>query len=153
MPVPVLVFRVGSRLGGLQLACVSETMRPLDVETLPGMPEPVVGAAIIRGEPVPVVDLGRVLSGERLETPERLVTLRLSAGRSVALLVSAVLGIRQLDALDEAPPLLRDAAGGAIDALARLDAELLTVLRQGALVPDDLWEKIDLRGERSDRTD
>jgi purine-binding chemotaxis protein CheW len=56
-----LLCRVRERLCALPLAHVVETMRPLPIEPLGGMPGFVQGIAIIRGAPVPVVDAGALL--------------------------------------------------------------------------------------------
>ena len=52
-----LVFRVLTFHCALPLEHVSETMRPLPVEPIAGVISPVAGVAIIRGGPVPVVDV------------------------------------------------------------------------------------------------
>jgi len=71
---------------------VIETMRPLPVEPISGVPSFVQGISIIRGIPTPVVDLGAIL-GTPGERPERFVTLRVG-DRQVALSVNAVVGVR-----------------------------------------------------------
>ena len=76
-----LVVRVCTRLCAVPLAHVVETMRPLPVERIAGMPSFVRGVSIIRGVPTPVVDLGVVL-GTPGEAAERFVTLRLGFGKS-----------------------------------------------------------------------
>ncbi len=99
---------------------------------------------MIRGEPVPVVDASLVLgTGDSFE-PARFVVTR-AGGRSVALAVTAVFGIRKLDAtaLHAAPPLLRDARPDLIDTMATLDRELLLVLRAGRLLPEPLRNSIE----------
>jgi hypothetical protein len=40
------------------------------------------------------------------------------------------------------PPLLADAAAGVVDELARLDGQLLTILRAGSLLPEDVWSRL-----------
>lgn len=112
-------------------------MRPLPTEAVQGAVKAALGIAIIRGEPIPVVDLG-ALFGERAGEPTRFVTVR--AGGVIALAVEAVIGIRRLprETLQALPPLLADAATGAIAAIAARDQELVLLLHSTHLVPDDV---------------
>jgi len=145
----LLVFRVGQRLCGLAVEHVDETMRPLPIEPFPDAPPTVRGISIIRAEPTPIVDLRRLLEGEATDEPRRLITLRVPAAgpgvpsRRVGLLVDSVLGVRDSRSLADhpLPPLVRGPGvegGGAqaVEAIARLDAQLMTVLRAAFLVPD-----------------
>lgn len=140
-----LICRVLNRLCALPLECVSETMRPLPVERLAGVSRPVAGVAIIRGVPVPVVDLAWVLAEEESQAT-RFVTVN-AGGRHVALAVDAVVGVREIPpaSRSELPPLLRDASTDAIAAIGALDAELLVVLHSARLVPDHVWSGLEGR--------
>jgi purine-binding chemotaxis protein CheW len=110
-------------------------------------PRFVLGLSIIRGTPVPVVDIGS-LFGERANSPQRMVTLG-TGGRLVALVVDNVLGVRSLgaDSFNGLPPLLQDAGGELVSAIGTLDAELLLFLRTARIVPSALYES--LAAERS----
>lgn len=131
-----LVSRVCGRLCALPLEHVSETMRPLPVDPVAGVPPPVRGVAIIRGAPVPVVDLAWLLAGGESHAT-RFVTLDVGT-RRVALAVDAVLGVRPIpaDALGELPPLLRDGDADAIAAIGALDSQLIVALRSARLLPE-----------------
>jgi purine-binding chemotaxis protein CheW len=137
-----LVVRVRNRACAVPLAHVIETMRPLPIEAIAGMPPFVLGVSIIRGAPTPVVDLGTIL-GTPGNLAERFVTLRLGE-RQVALSVSAVLGVWELDAskIHELPPLLQGASREAIEAIGTLDEEMLMVLREGWELPDEVWQAL-----------
>jgi purine-binding chemotaxis protein CheW len=137
-----LVCRVGPRLCALPLLNVVETMRPLPIEPVAGAPPFVLGLSILRGSPVPVVDVASLL-GEQSVRPERFVTVSVGS-RLVALALGQVVGLRPIAAMsDEAlPPLLRDAGGEIVTAIATLDAELLLVLNAARIVPDGLLESI-----------
>ena len=141
----MLICRVGSRLCGLPLAHVVETMRPLPVEPLAHLPRFIDGVSIIRGRPVPVLDARRLL-GEDGEAGARtrFVTLEL-AERSAALSVDAVLGVRDIDVaeLEQLPALLRDAQNDLVAALGTLDHELLVVLERSRLLPEAVWAVIE----------
>lgn len=132
-----LIFRVSERLCALPIANVIETMRPLPVEPWSGASGRVAGLSIIRGVPVPVIDLSRLL-GEEHSSAARFVTLAID-GRVVALAVGDVLGVRPIPArlLQPVPPLLQEV--DALAAIGALDAELLVVLQSARLIPDDLW--------------
>jgi purine-binding chemotaxis protein CheW len=124
-----LVVRIGTRLCMVPLAHVIETMRPLPIDVVGDMPRFVVGLSVIRGAPVPVVDLSPALGGGEASVTSRFVSLRLG-DRRVALAVNSVIGVRDIDhaALQEMPPLLA-AGADLIDAIGTLDAQLLVVLR------------------------
>jgi purine-binding chemotaxis protein CheW len=127
----------------MPLQDVLEVMRMLPIEQLSGAPSYVRGLCIIRGSPVPVVDTG-LLIGDQVTRLERLVAISIG-GRSVALAVEAVVGIRAIGAgaSEQLPPLLRDAAVEAVAAIGTLDAELLLFLRTARIVPEDLLSRLD----------
>jgi purine-binding chemotaxis protein CheW len=120
-----LLTRTGSRLCALPLDSVVETLRLLPVEPIEPCPPFVLGVCLLRGAPTPVVDIG-LLFGQRSGAPRRLVAVK-TGSRRVALAVDEVLGLRSIPP-GEMPPLLREAAGEVISAIATLDAELLLVL-------------------------
>jgi purine-binding chemotaxis protein CheW len=138
-----LLLRVCTHICAVSVEQVIETMRPLPVEPLAGMPAAVRGLAIIRGMPVPVLDPA-VLTGGAASRPTRFVTIR-TGERSVALTADAVLGVAALAlaGLQELPPLLREADGEAVAAIGTLDTDLLLVLRAARLVPDSVWRAMD----------
>jgi len=132
---------VATRLIGVPIELVIETMRPLAIERLSGAPEFVSGLSVIRGMPMPVVDVGRLL-GSTEAPPRRFVTVR-AGHRTLALAVSDVAGVRtlQADSLHTLPPLLRHAAAGIVPAVGALDAELLLVLQNAHIVPEEVWRR------------
>ena len=142
MRAQTLLCRVGTRLCAVPLEHVVETLRPLPVEPLAGAPDFVLGVTLLRGEPAPVVDAARLL-GASTGQPARFVALRVGE-RIVALAVDGVEDVRTLDegTIRALPPLLRDARSDAVEALGRLDADLLLVLRSAALVPDAVWAQL-----------
>jgi purine-binding chemotaxis protein CheW len=138
-----LVLEVGSRVCALPVAFVRETMRPLPVEAVEGTPHFVLGLAVIRGQPTPVVHLGRLLGETDSTAPSRFVTLRLG-DRTLALAVGAVLGVRRLDAsaFQPLPAILGVAGETAIESVGELDGQLLVVLQAMGLLPEPLWQRI-----------
>ena len=140
-----LLCRAQARWCALPLRHVIETMRPLPTSPIPGAPAFVDGLAIIRGAPVPVVDLSRLL-GATTTQPTRLVCVRTERGR-IALAVEHVHGVRLLasGSLHALPPLLQCADAQVVAAIGMLDAELLVVMQIARLVPEDLWTVLDAR--------
>jgi purine-binding chemotaxis protein CheW len=154
---PVLIVTAGAVSCAIPLEHVVETMRPLPIEAVAGLPSFVLGVSVIRGVPTPVVDLAALLEGAS-GAPGRFVTLRLG-DRSAALAVLGVAGVRSLDPgqLSSLPPLLRQDAGplagppgetqeeapaGPVSALGLRDARLLLVLRTALLVPEQVWKTL-----------
>lgn len=137
-----LIFRADSQVCALPLARVSEVLRPLPVQPLAGAPAFVRGLSIIRGAPVPVVDLGALLAGKPCRGT-RLVMIR-AGERRIALAVDAVLGIREIagPVWNDLPPLVRDACPEAVEAIGVLDQEALLALKTGTLLPDAVWEAL-----------
>jgi purine-binding chemotaxis protein CheW len=138
-----LVCRVQERLCALPLEHVIETMRPLSVTAVAGAPYFVRGLAVIRGAPVPVLDVASLL-GETDASPGRFVTLTMGT-RHVALAVGSVLGVRAipLGSFRELPPLLHEAGSEVVASIGLLDAELLLVLQSSRLLAQDAWAVLD----------
>jgi purine-binding chemotaxis protein CheW len=140
----LLICRVGSRLCGIPLEHVLETMRPLPVESLGNAPGFVDGLSLIRGRPTPVIDAARLLGAATEQKARgRYVTLRLGE-RCAAFAVDSVLGVRQIDLaeLGELPPLLRE-HNELVAALGAIDHELFLVLERALLVPEAVWAALD----------
>lgn len=143
----ILLCQAGSISCGLRLESVSETMRPLPIEPIHGMPEFVSGLSVVRGAPVPVVDLAVLLGARGQAQKGRFVVVGLDA-RRVALSVADVIGIRTLDAhsLAALPSLLGDARTDFVSAISSLDAQLLLVLESARIVPESVWSVLELAG-------
>jgi purine-binding chemotaxis protein CheW len=138
-----LAIRVGARICAIPLSDVVEIMRPLPIEAWIGTTDVVRGLSVIRGVPVPVVDLGRLVgaSGNCLST--RFVAIRVGE-RLVALAVDAVLDIREFDPTvrTQMPPLLSDACTDLVESVGALDTELFTVLKSCSIVPETIWDAL-----------
>lgn len=141
----LLLVRARGRVCALPLPSVVETLRPLPLQPVSDLPLPafILGLAVIRGEPVPIVDLGALLGFAEAPAPRRWVVLRLGA-RRVALAVEDVLKIVSGQGLERRslPPLLGGAGKRAVDALSTLDGEFLSLLDTGSLVPDELLGRL-----------
>ena len=144
---PGLIVTVGSRACAIPLLSVGETMRPLPIVPVAGMPAFVLGVSVIRGAAIPVVDLRALLGDDdRGGSPGRFVTLNVGE-RRVAIAVDGVVGLRDLSTapLAEMPPLLGEAAAELIAAIGICDAQLLVVLRTVQIVPEQVWRLLDAR--------
>jgi purine-binding chemotaxis protein CheW len=146
---PVLLLRVGSRVGALRLADVVETMRPLPCDPVPGLPDFALGLSIIRGAPVPVLDLARLLGEPGPRAITRYVTVR-AGERTAALAVEEVLGTRELEiaAFRELPPLVANGVAGVVAALGSLDQQLLVLLQCSRTFMEALHEPIESAARR-----
>lgn len=144
--IALLVCQIGRRVCALPVDRVGEIMRPLPVVPIPEAPRHIAGMAVIRGQPVPVLDLGRLLD-EGATPVRRFVTLRPSRadnteaegeGQSakVAVAVDCVEGIRRIPegALRAMPSLLHGQAPLLVSAVTPLDTDLLLVLDSMRLV-------------------
>ena len=141
-----LICRLRTCLCALPLDGVVETLRPLPIEPIVGAPGYILGLSIIRGAPLPVLDVSHLLSG-RPSTLARLIVVK-AGERRVAMAVDSVIGIRPIapDQLRDLPPLLRDAGAEVVSAVGTLDAELFMVLRASRIVPEGFLDR--WNGER-----
>lgn len=139
----LLVFDVAGSKCALPLQHVEETLRPLPIEPVSGVPDFVLGLSIIRGVATPVVHAGMLIRGNAAP-PARLITVK-SGGRRVALAVNDVVGVVDVavETGRDLPPLVRDGGAGAIASIGALDTELFTLLQSARLVPDETWAAID----------
>jgi len=135
-----VVVTIGSCFCAVPVAHVVETMRALPVEPIAGAPSFVCGIAILRGIPVPVVDLGLLLAVPAMRGA-RFVALRLGE-RRVAMKVDDVVGVRRLQTstLRQVPSLLGGVGTELVEALGTLDTQLLMVLRASRILPTEIWQ-------------
>lgn len=124
-----LLVRIGVEVGALSLAHVIEVMRPLPVQPIGGAPPCILGAAVVRGVAVPVVDAAALLASQlarrvgrsEVASDRRFVSVR-AGSRRAALVVDAVVGVVRT-ALSGRPSLLvaaeLDAMDDGLAALAR----------------------------------
>lgn len=147
-----LVVVAGAQTCALDLSDVVEIMRPLPIEPMPH-PRPFVrGVSVVRGAPVPVVDLVALLSpGTTSPSFGRFVSIhpdaavaragRATEERRFVLGVDEVHGVVSIDAarMAELDPLLRSEGGEAVEALVRGDERLQRVLSAARAVPADLF--------------
>ncbi|MES1184939.1 MAG: chemotaxis protein CheW [Myxococcales bacterium] len=144
----VLLCQAGSLACAVPVLHVAETMRPLRIESLRGVPPFVSGMSIVRGVSVPVIDLAQLLGNETGAKKSRFVLVKVGT-RSVALAVDGVIGVRRLESatMSALPPLLRGASAEFVSAIGLLDDQLLVVLESGTIVPDAVWTRVSSGGQ------
>jgi purine-binding chemotaxis protein CheW len=122
-------------------------MRPLPIQTWSQAPRFILGMSMIRGEPVPVVDLAALLGDTEAVRTRRFVTVRAGPGRQVALAVEEVVhAVRPEDIrLQDRPPLLQEALPGCIDQIGVLDGALIAVLSTMHILPEEAWHEMSLQ--------
>jgi purine-binding chemotaxis protein CheW len=137
-----VLCRVRERWCAIPIDHVAEIMRPQPVTALTAAPSFVLGLALIRGQPSPVVDAGQLFGGPERSLHTRFLSLK-TGRRTTMLAVEAVAGVRRLPSgLGELPPLLREASTVAVAAVRALDSELLRVLNSARLVPESVLESL-----------
>lgn len=138
------MVETGACLVALPLEGVIETMRPLRTEPLAGMPDFLLGLALIRGAATPVVDLAALLGQDAPEPPARFVTVR-AGERVLALAVAGVREIRSLPAaaFEALPPLAGELGAELIAGVAALDARFLMLLQVSRAIPEALWAQLE----------
>jgi purine-binding chemotaxis protein CheW len=139
-----LVFRADNHLAAIGLEHVTEVLRPLPVEHLAGVPPYVRGICVLRGRPVPVVDVGLLLGGERASGGGRFVGVR-TGPQTAALSVDAVVGIRDLP-LDLLHDLSSVTGSPACTAVGAVGPEPLLLLEAGRVIPDSVWDALEGTG-------
>jgi purine-binding chemotaxis protein CheW len=144
-----LLCRVGTVHCALPLEHVIETMRPVPLETLPGLPYFVGGIGIVRGVPLAVVIVNRLFAKAE-GRPERLVIARVGE-RRVGFAVDTVIGVLALDGsmLQRLPRLLLEAPQDAVAAIGTLDGELLVVLQTARIVPPEVFSAVEAKAAES----
>jgi purine-binding chemotaxis protein CheW len=141
--IALLVCQIGKRVCALPADRVGETMRPLPITPIPDAPLHVLGMTVVRGEPMPVLDLCRLL-GEVPTTASRFVTISAAdrkAGEAVeapsnagfatvVLAVDQVEGIRRLPrtSLHRMPTMLQGQMPLLVSAVSPQDTALMLVL-------------------------
>jgi purine-binding chemotaxis protein CheW len=102
---PCVVFSLDRQLYAIRLSAVCRVVSAVEITRLPGAPEIVIGVINLEGRIIPVVNLRlRFRLPERsLELTDQLIVAstavhgaRDSGGRTVALVVDGVVGVREL---------------------------------------------------------
>jgi len=115
-------FEVGGGAVAIEVSQLREIVRHRSATPLPGAPTPIEGVIDLRGALVPVVDLGRLLGGERLRLgPRSRIAVVEVDGMAIGLAVDAAVQILAVpsDALADPPTLAMQSGCGATRAMVR----------------------------------
>jgi chemotaxis signal transduction protein len=106
-----------------------------------------LGVAVVRGVPTPVIDCGAFVREGALPEHTRWASVR-CGDRTAVLAFEAILGVRELPAEgSDLPPLLSGAPSELLAGLALLDRKLLLVLNGSRLVPEQVWQAFEARSD------
>jgi purine-binding chemotaxis protein CheW len=142
-----LLVATNARAYAIPLANVEETMRPLPLTPVRGMPSFVAGLSLIRGAAVPVVDVAKLTGDDSGGPPERFVSMRVEE-RRLALAVGRVLGARRLsESTLEGLPTLLSGATDVVESVGAVDDRFLFVLRSTRILTAELWAALDAQAE------
>lgn len=140
-----LLCRLSTSWCALSLQGLGEVMRPQPVDPVGGLPEFVDGISIIRGAPLPVVNLPRLLCGSSSpgSLQERFVTAD-SDGQQLALRVDEVTGIFALagEMWRNLPNLLDGLPAEHLAALGSHDGHVVMLLRRANLLSEADWARL-----------
>lgn len=127
-----LVFRVGERVYGCDIAAVREIVPWRPATRLPGAPGHVQGLVNLRGILVTVLDLGRWMEPERAPARDGSIVIVETGGRQAGLAVDEMLDVQPLvpDALDD----LTGGREGVLRGLGRLDDMVVLLIDVDTLV-------------------
>lgn len=126
----LVVFTVGTVHYAVRIEDVREIVAPLDLTTLPHMPEGIAGVCDHRDEVVPVIDLRAVFGLPRSDRPKRIKWVIVDAGsRAIGLIADEVSGVVHVDSGGfRSPPDLGGAKTRAISSVTNHEDTLLFVM-------------------------
>jgi purine-binding chemotaxis protein CheW len=119
-------FEVKGNVYAIEVNYVREIVRWQPVSPLPKAPALIEGVVDLRAAVIPVVDLGRVLLGERIEPgPRTRILVSEVDGLSLGLVVDAAIDVMAVDVddLGDPPPLATQAGYDATRAVVRRSGE------------------------------
>lgn len=99
-----LTFRAGGDRFGVPVERVREAARANRMAPLPGAPESWAGVAVVRGDPLGVLDVARSMGVAARRVPARQQILIILEGRPYALLVDQMDGVKAIGGERIAPP-------------------------------------------------
>jgi len=140
----ILLFRAGDLLCGLPLEDVVETMRPLPIRPLAGLPVYAQGISVVRGQATAVVDVALLLTGAPGPT-SRFVAIRDTPTPAV-LATGDVLGVADLPDHTTAEPTPH--GPHRVAALGVRGDEPILLVRGGTVVPAELWTALSVGAGR-----
>jgi purine-binding chemotaxis protein CheW len=143
-------FDVGGRLFALDVAHVREIVRMQEITPLPMSPDLIEGVAELRDGVVPVIDLGRALSGERckIDSESRIAVLEyddLVVGLVVERATDVLSG--EAGAVEDPPALAPQAGYEAVRAVIRQDGAKPVLVLSVEYILESVYRSV-LRSDR-----
>jgi chemotaxis signal transduction protein len=128
-----LLVRAGATVCALPLAAVRQVVRALPVHPLPGSAPELRGLAEFGGEPLPVLDLARLVAAEPAGAPPFPVTVVVWAGAGDRRELVGLAADAALEVAPVPPAAVVDGAGGFVRGEARVLDAAVRVLDPTAL--------------------
>jgi chemotaxis signal transduction protein len=128
-----LLVKAGEYVCALPLVSVRRVLRSLSVHPLPGSSPELKGLAEFAGEPLPVLDLARLIGSPPGATPAYPVTIVVWVGPADARELVGLAADSALEVVDVAPGSIVAGDGGFIRGEAAIGAEVVRVLHLEAL--------------------
>ncbi len=140
----IVTFRVGAESYGLDIAAITEVIRPLPITSLPHMPKFVQGVINLRGAIIPVVDLRERFGLADVRNNPRTMRMIIARGalpgtgpaRMLGLVVDSVQDVLQVPASNIGPPPegARGERAAFISAVAKVADRLLILIDIGRVL-------------------
>jgi purine-binding chemotaxis protein CheW len=143
-------FEVDSRLFALDVAYVREIVRMGEITPLPMSPDLIEGVVELRDGIVPVIDLGRALSGARCTVgPESRIAVLEYDDLVVGLIVERATDVLSVDAvaLEDPPALATQAGYEAVRAVVRREGARPVLVLSVEYILESVYRSV-LRSER-----
>jgi chemotaxis signal transduction protein len=128
-----LLVRAGGYVCALPLGSVRRVVRALPVHALPGATPELRGLAEFAGEPMPVLDLARLVKAPPGATPVQPVTVVVWAGPPDARSMVGLAADAALEMADVAPAAMVGGSGGLVRGEVGIGGEVVRVLDLEAL--------------------
>jgi purine-binding chemotaxis protein CheW len=128
-----LLVRAGEYVCALPLAAVRRVLRSLPVHALPGASAELLGLAEFGGEPLPVLDLGRLVRAAPAANPSYPVTVVVWAGPPQAREVVGLSADAALEVVAIQPESVIAGDGGLLQGETLLEGEVVRVLNLQSL--------------------
>lgn len=133
-----LIFEVRGGAYGVDILQTQEVLKPIAATRIPNTPEEVLGVINLRGNIVPVIDLGRKLGHDFtvIEASSRIIVCTFSK-KLVGLLVDRVLETAQIPASSIESSEVRGLSGDTVIGAGRSGSRVFLLMNPAAVFVDD----------------
>lgn len=135
----LVTFQVGSEEYGLDIAAITEVIRPLEVTALPHMPPFIRGVVNLRGAIIPIIDLRKRFGLPVSAQTARSARMLILRGAARGLLGCAVDGVREVlrvpaTAVEQAPEAARSGGADFVAGMVKTSGRLVILLDAGRIL-------------------